>query len=145
MRVGQVTCRGESCFHGVAEVDADDRARAPTRCELSVPAFAASALKDEFAGKEIRLHRRNPTQKLFGVALVVVAEVLPGPTKVGGGGGLVQFDLMQIGETRNAAHYGEVSAAAFASQLAFKHLVAIILRQIGNGDDAAAGRAIQIL
>src|SRR5882762_5282689 len=69
-----------------AEIDANHLARAPTRGQLRVPAFAATALEHDFVFEELRLHWSNPTQELFSVALVCLCEVSPLPAKVRSGG-----------------------------------------------------------
>ena len=92
VHVGQVTRCRISGFHGVTEIDSNHIARAPTRRQLGMPALATSALEHEFSHEELGLDRANPAEELFGITLVVMAEVLPGPTEVGGRGGLVRAE-----------------------------------------------------
>src|SRR5689334_21078938 len=65
-----------------AEIDADDVASTPLRSELRVTSFAAPALEHNLVAEKLRCDGRDPTEKLFGVALVDVGEMLPLPTKI---------------------------------------------------------------
>src|SRR6266403_6086389 len=110
-----------------------------------MPAFAATALEHDFVFEELRLHRSNPTQELFSVALVCLCEVRPLPAKVRSSGGFVFFDLIETGETRDAARNGEAMRASAASQLPLHDFVAVALSHRIDLNWATARRTLQIL
>src|SRR6266850_8487131 len=107
MNVFQLTRGCERRLDRSAEIDANHLARAPTRGQLRMPAFAATAFKHDLVFEKLRLHRPNPTEKLFRVAFICLREVSPLPAKVRGRGGFVFFDLIETGKAGNPARNWE--------------------------------------
>src|SRR6185369_4137424 len=105
-----------------AQIDADHIACSPTRGELRVTAFAATAFQHDLVAKKFGRNGRDPAEKLFGVAFVFLCEVLPLPTETRGRCALVAFDVIEICETRNAGGDWKRSRAGRAAQLALDNL-----------------------
>src|SRR5436190_8880983 len=99
----QLTSGRKSRFNRRAQIDADHLTRSPARGQLRMAAFAAPAFEHHFVPEELRLHRANPTEELFGVAFIRLGEVSPLPAKVRGGGGLVFLDAVEARKSRYTA------------------------------------------
>ena len=64
-------------LHGLAEVDADDVARAELGGQPQVPALAAAAVQHAPALERLRSHRRDPAEKLVAVLRPDLGEPRP--------------------------------------------------------------------
>ena len=56
-------CCCERRFDCVTQINADNIARAPTRCEPRVTPLATTAFKDQLVFEEIRLNRLQPAEQ----------------------------------------------------------------------------------
>jgi hypothetical protein len=140
-----VTRRGKSRLDCRAQIDADDFACAPARSQLRMATLAAAAFEHHLVLKKRGLDRRNPSQKLLFVLLVLLCEVLPLPAEVGGGRGLVRFNLAEFSKARDAAHNREMTSARGAIQIAFEDFRAFATRYRQQTNLAAASRTDQKL
>src|SRR2546427_7211601 len=135
----------EGGFDSVTQVHANYFARAPARCQLRVPAFAAAAFEDQFVLKEFGLDGRDPAAKLFGVAFIPLRKMGPLPAKARRGGGLVGFHFFKTREARNTSRDGKATRARATNQLAFDNLSRFPLRRRFNLNLPATSRTLQIL
>lgn len=111
--------RGSKCrFNSITEIDSDHILRTPARGELCMAAFAAAPFEHDLVTKELRCYGRNPTKKLFGIARIILCEVLPLPAKAGRRCCFVALDLFRVGKTRYASNDGKRSCTRIATQLA---------------------------
>ena len=122
VRILQLARGGKSSFHRVAQIDADYFARAPVSRELRVSPFAAATFQHQLALKKLGSDRRNPTQKLIGIELIALNEVLPLPTKIFSGGRFVCLNFFRQRKPRHAANNRKTTSARVAGELAFHDL-----------------------
>src|SRR5438105_5292894 len=99
VRVLDLAGSGKGRFDGIAKVNSDHVARAPARRQLRVAAFAAAAFEDDFVTEKLRLHRRNPAEKLLAVEFIALGEMLPLPAKLLRGCRLLSFYLLNFYKT----------------------------------------------
>src|SRR5215470_14429599 len=92
-----------------------------------MPPLAATAFEHNLVAKKLRRHRRDPAEKLFGVTLVFLREVLPLPAKTFGGSAFFALDAFEIREARYAASDRKRSRACRAAQLALHDLFCLEL------------------
>jgi hypothetical protein len=91
-------------------------------------AFTAAALEHDLVAKELRRHRRNPTEELFRVSFVFLGEVLPLPTETRGCRTLVALNLLEICETWNTGSYRKGNRASRTAQRTFHNLSIFAMR-----------------
>src|SRR5689334_8786192 len=127
VRVWQRTRRSKRCLDRRAEIDADYVLRAPTRGELRVASLAATAFEHDLIAKKFRRDRRNPTEKLFGVARVFLREVLPLPTEPRGRRAFVALDRCEVSKPRHASRDRKRRSAVAATQSAFDYFLLLTL------------------
>ena len=127
VRVWQRTRGGKRRFDRRAEIDPDHISRAPTRGELRVTSFAAPAFKHHLVAEKFGRDRRDPTEKLFGVARVFLREVLPLPTETRSRRAFVAGDFGEVCEARHTAGDGKRLSAVATTQYAFDYLLLLRL------------------
>src|SRR5262245_17296965 len=81
-------------------------------------ALAATSLQHDLIFEEFGAHGSNPTEKFFVVFIVFLGKFLPRPAKFVRRSLLVSFNLLQIGEPRNASNYPERAPTLRAVELA---------------------------
>ena len=84
--------------------------------------FAATAFEHDLVAEKFGRNGRDPAEKLFGVTLVFLCEVLPLPTETRSRSALVALDVIEICETRNAVRDRKRSRAGRAAQLTLDDL-----------------------
>jgi hypothetical protein len=104
-------------FDGVAQVHADDRARAPFGHGARMPPFAAAAFEHQLAAQEIGRDRRDPVQELLLVVRLDAIELQPLRAEIFRRLTLRRV-VRHIGEAGHAAAYRIVRAATRAAQTA---------------------------
>src|SRR6266850_5993387 len=102
MHISKTACRSERGFDSIAQIDSNDIFCTPARCQLRVPAFAATAFKHNLVAEELRSDRGDPTQELLGIARIFLSEVLPLPAKAGSCRCFITLYFFWVGETRYA-------------------------------------------
>src|SRR6185295_4975186 len=90
--------------------------------ELCVTAFAATAFQHDLVAEKFGRNGRDPAEKLFGVALVFLGEVLPLPAEARSRCALVALDVIEICETRDTEGDRKQTRARRAAQLALHDL-----------------------
>ena len=93
-----------------------------------MPALAAAAFKNDLAGEELRTNGGEPTEKLLRVIRPVMVEVLPRPTELFCGRGLIWFDFACLDKTWYASHDGKPPATACALEFTFDYFARLLFR-----------------
>src|SRR5262245_38649189 len=132
-------------FHGGAQIDRHDVARAPSRYAARVAALAATAFQNRLALEKIRAHRGDPTQELFVVFLVLMRELLPGPAELIGRGLFLSLNIFEISKAGDAAQNLKMPLTLNTFQLAGDNFDSFFLLDRSQLYRPGARRTNQIL
>src|SRR5262249_2187288 len=136
MNVRQIACVAVSGIDGVAQVNADNFARAPFGNCARVTAFSAAAFDDCFTAHEIGRNRRNPVEELLFVMLLDPVELQPLRAEVFGGFAL-QIIAPRVGKAWNTIENREAGMTLRSIQLPRNDLRALMLGDIQRKSIAA--------
>ena len=92
MNVRQIARSTKSGLDCLTKIYTNNIVRPPGGSELGMSTLSAAAFENDFAAKEIRSNRIDPTEKLFTIAGVFLREVRPLPAKTFRGGLLITLD-----------------------------------------------------